>query len=201
MTRGKSNAVPKVKGVGMLTAVRALRSIGKEKARTLLAPELHKYLDEERILAVAWYPEADLLELNRALAQILRPTLQRARLEDTYVHMGRLVGAIDLSGMYASLQRGQLDKELGPKIAAGWKQYHDTGTMTAEFESDRARFELRDYGLPNQELCWIQRGWYLVYLERATGSKQVTVVESKCSLRGDPSCVWEGSWPESATTR
>jgi predicted hydrocarbon binding protein len=194
MARVRSNAVPKIKGVGMLTAVRALRSMGKGKARELLAPELHKYLDEERILAVAWYPEADMLELNRALAQIMRPTLPRARIEDTYVHMGRLVGSIDLSGMYASLQHGRLDNELVQRIAAGWRQYHDTGSMTATFENDRVRFELRDYGLPNQELCWIQRGWYLTYLERTTGSKHVTVSEPKCCLRGDPSCIWEGTW-------
>jgi hypothetical protein len=194
MPRAQGTVIPKVKGVGMLTAVRALRTTGKDKARELLPATLHKYLDEERILAVAWYPEADLLELNRALAQLMRPSLRRAKLEDVYVHMGRLVGNIDLSGMYASLQHGRLDNELVQRIAAGWRQYHDTGTLTASFDGQRVRFELRDYGLPNQELCWIQRGWYLTYLERATSSTQVTVIESQCRLRGGPSCVWEGTW-------
>jgi hypothetical protein len=41
----------------MLNAVRALRTIDKERAHELLPEHLHKYLGQERILPVAWYPE------------------------------------------------------------------------------------------------------------------------------------------------
>jgi hypothetical protein len=194
MQRDKKARVPQIKGVSMLNCIRALRGIDKERARQLLPVALHKYLGDERVLAVAWYPEKEMLELNRALAQLLRPTLRGASLEDTYVHMGYLSGGIDLSKMYASLQRGGLDTAQTQKLAAGWQQYHDTGTLFVSVESNRARFELRDYGLPSQELCWIQRGWFMAYFERTVGPGQATVVESQCRQRGAHSCVWEGSW-------
>jgi len=194
MSRDRAARVPKIKGVAMLNAVRALRSMDKERARELLPTALHKYLEDERILAVAWYPEADMLELNRALAQLIRPTLRGAKLEETFVHMGRLVADIDLSGMYASLQRGGVDHDLVQRMASGWKQYHDTGSLSASTEGNHIRFELRDFGLPTLELCWIQRGWFLAYVERAASSGQVTVVESQCRLRGAPSCVWDATW-------
>jgi predicted hydrocarbon binding protein len=194
MSRDKKAQVPQIKGVAMLNCIRALRSLDKERARELLPPAMHKYLENERILAVAWYPESEMLELNRALAQLMRPTLRGASLEETYVHMGYLVGGIDLAKMYASLQRGGLDSELVQKMAAGWKQYHDTGSLIASVEPQQVRFELRDYGLPTQELCWIQRGWFVAYLERAAGAEHVTVVESQCRQRGAHSCIWQGSW-------
>lgn len=194
MQRDKKARVPQIKGVSMLNCIRALRSIDKERARQLLPASLHKYLDDERILAVSWYPEREMLELNRALAQLLRPTLRGASLEETYVQMGYLSGGVDLSKMYASLQRGGVDAELTQKLSAAWKQYHDTGSMIVSVEESRVRFELRDYGLPSQELCWIQRGWFLAYFERVVGSGQATVVETQCRQRGAHSCVWEGRW-------
>jgi len=186
--------IPQIKGVAMLNAVRALRSMGKERARELLPAALHKYLDDERILAVAWYPEADMLELNRALAQLLRPSLRGATLEQTYVHMGRLVADIDLSGVYASIDRGGMTDELAQRMASGWKQYHNTGSLAATLQDKQARFELRDFGLPTRELCLIQRGWFLSYVERATRSERVTVVESQCRMRGARTCVWDATW-------
>jgi hypothetical protein len=194
MPRDKKSGVPQIKGVAMLNAIRALRSMDKDKARQLLPVALHKYLDDQRILAVAWYPEAEMLELNRALAELMRPTLRGASLEETYVHMGYMVGQIDLSKMYASMYRGGLDGELEQRTAAGWKQYHDTGSLLASVEAQRIRFELREYGLPTQELCWIQRGWFVAFLERVIGAGQVAVVETLCRQRGAPSCVWEGTW-------
>jgi hypothetical protein len=194
MPRDKKVGVPQVKGVAMLNVIRALRSMDKARARQLLPAALHKYLEDERILAVAWYPEAELVELNRALAQLIKPTLRGASLEDTYVHMGYLSGVIDLAKMYASLHRGGLDNDLTQRVSLGWKQYHDTGSLSASVAGNRVRFELLEYGLPTQELCWIQRGWFVAYLERAIEAGKVTVVESQCRQHGARSCVWEGSW-------
>jgi predicted hydrocarbon binding protein len=192
MSRASLATVPQIKGVAMLNCIRALRAMDKARARELLPPELHKYLDGERILAVSWYPESEMLELNRALAQLIRPMLRGASLEATYVHMGRLVADIDLSKMYASLQRGGFDSN---RLASGWKQYHDTGSLHASLEANHVRFELRDYGLPTQELCWIQRGWFSAYVARAIGEGHGPVIETQCRQRGARSCVWEATGP------
>lgn len=187
--------VPKIKGVSMVNAVRALRSMDKDKARELLPRGLHKYLEDERILALAWYPEEDMLELNRALARLLRPTLRKATLEETYVHMGRLVAEIDLSKTYAALQRGSMEKDaLMQRMAAGWQQYHDTGSLEARLDGKRLRVELRDFGLPSRELCGIQAGYISAYLERTFEAQRVTVVETTCRNRGGATCVWDASW-------
>jgi predicted hydrocarbon binding protein len=185
--------VPQIKGVAMLNAVRALRTIDKARAYELLPDHLHKYLGEERILPVAWYPESDMLEMNRALAKLMRPSLPGATLEQTFVHMGQLVARIDLSSVYASAVRTRPLEETARMLAAMWKQYHDTGSLEVSLEPKSGRFELRDYGLPSRELCWIQRGWFLGYIE-LHGSSELAVTETHCRNRGAVSCVWNASW-------
>ena len=177
----------------MLNAVRALRTIDKKRAHELLPAHLHKYLGDERILPVAWYPEADMLEMNRALAKLMRQAMPGGTLEQTFVHMGQQVSRIDLSGVYASMLRSRPLRETADQLSAAWKQYHDTGSLDVSLEPKRARFELRDYGLPSRELCWIQRGWFLGYIE-LLGSSALDVTESQCRNRGAASCVWNAKW-------
>lgn len=64
-----------------------------------------------------------------------------------------------------------------------WSQYHDTGSLEVTLEPKRGRFELRDYGLPSRELCLIQRGWLLGYIE-LLGSSELVVIESRCRNHG-----------------
>lgn len=193
MPRREAGPVPQIKGVAMLNAVRALRSLGKARAHELLPPHLHKYLTDERILPVKWYPEEDMLEVNRALAQILRPTLGDISLDDTFVEMGKQVGHIDLSGVYASALRARPPAEMAHRMSMMWEQYHDTGTLDVALEANAGRFELREYGLPSRELCLIQRGWLLAYIE-LIGATQPNVVEAQCRNRGAASCVWDATW-------
>jgi predicted hydrocarbon binding protein len=185
--------VPRIKGVAMLNAVRALRSIDKERAHELLPEHLHKYLGNERILPVAWYPEADALEINRAVAKLMRPTLPGASVEQTFVHMGLLVARIDLSGVYASMLRSRTTEETAQRLGTMWNQYHDTGLLEVSLQAKAGRFELSDYGLPSRELCWIQRGWLLACIE-LLGHDGGEVIEAQCRNRGAGSCVWNASW-------
>lgn len=185
--------IPQIKGVAMLNAVRALRSLGKDKARELLPESLHKYLDDERVLPIAWYAETDVLELNRALAQIIRPALGGASLEETFVHMGRQSARMDLSGVYASRIRARPLADAAQRVGSMWKQYHDTGTLEVTLQPKLARFELRDYGLPSRELCWIQRGWLQEYMG-LLGATDCEVVETQCRIRAAHSCIWQATW-------
>jgi predicted hydrocarbon binding protein len=187
------NQVPHIKGVAMLNAIRALRSLDKDRARELLPEHLHKYLGDERIMPVAWYPEVDMLALNRALAHMLRPTLPGASLEDTYLHMGKSVGRIDLSTVSSSMLRTHALADTAQRLSTMWKQYHDSGSLDASWGDGSARFELSEYSLPSRELCWIQRGWFLSYIE-LTGARDYTVTETQCRSLGDRSCVWKATW-------
>src|SRR4051794_14322096 len=82
----------RVKGVNMLTAVKALRS-NRKRAAEILPPPLHRYL-EERVLVSSWYPEEDLLALLRALGSMLPPA------PDPFAFMGRHTAREHLSGIY-----------------------------------------------------------------------------------------------------
>src|SRR5689334_143134 len=93
----------RIKGTAMLHAIRALRSMGKDRARHVLPKRLHEYLDGTRVLASSWYPEEDMLDVNRALAQVMQAAAPNRSVEETYVEMGRLVGRIDLAGLYSAL--------------------------------------------------------------------------------------------------
>ena len=193
MAASNKQPAPRIKGVAMLNAVRALQSMGKDKAMALLPAHLHKYLEGERILAGSWYLESEMLEVNRALARMIRPTLGRATLEETFVHMGRLVGRIDLSSVYATMHAaGELEASIHC-VSASWRQYHDTGVLKASASHQSAHFELSDYGLPTNELCWIQRGWFEAYIEMA-GPHEFAVFEVQCRNRGAPTCAWEAKW-------
>ena len=193
MPSSQTSSKPQIKGVAMLNAVRALRSLGKDRARELLPERMHKYLGDERILPMAWYPETEMLELNRALAQIIRPTLGGASLEETFVHMGRLGARMDLAGVYASRIRDRPLADAAQRVGSMWKQYHDTGTLAVSLQPNVARFELRDYGLPSRELCWIQRGWFHEYMTQL-GAADCEVVETQCRIRAAHSCIWQATW-------
>jgi predicted hydrocarbon binding protein len=184
--------VPRIKGTAMLAAVKALRSADGQRVRALLPPELHKYLEATRVLASSWYPEAEMLAINRALAQIMRDTIP-GPLETVYERMGRLVARIDLTTHYSGLVVSWNRESMVRQMAACWKQYHDTGQIEGTVTGDRARFELTGYEYPSIELCGIQRGWFGEYLDVAAGSK-THVEEVRCQNLGDPSCIWDVTW-------
>src|SRR4029453_12144455 len=66
----------RAKGIALLDAVKFLRA-RRDDAGDVLAPELHKYLDEQ-IGTSSWYPEEDLVALIRAVAKLLPGPIDRA---------------------------------------------------------------------------------------------------------------------------
>ena len=195
MSQGSLEGGPtlaRIKGTAMATAVKTLRALGREKAEQMLPRRVHHYLGETRVLSASWYPEEDMLDFNRAVAKLLADVAP-GRTDDVYAHMGRLVAGQDLKGVYAGLLfSGTLD-DMVRRMAAAWGQYHDTGSMVATALPDGARFELIGFGLPSNELCCIQTGWFTQYFETA-GRTGVKVEHVQCCMRGSPSCVWAASW-------
>ena len=74
----------------------------RRRARDVLPPELHHYLDE-RIRTSAWYPERDLVELIRAIARLVTGPIDQA-LEI----MGERGARAQHVGVYGDLIRGRL---------------------------------------------------------------------------------------------
>jgi len=176
----------KVKGVNMLTAVKALR-IDRERARAVLPPSLHRYL-EERVLVSTWYPETDLLGLLVALGAILPAA------PDPFAFMGRHTAHEHLSGIYRGhLRPGQLEQMLA---GAGplWRNYHDTGDMSATIEApQRARLQLAGFAATSREFCRLLTG-YFTELAVCSGAVDVRVTKSECTLDGADACRWRLTW-------
>src|SRR5215475_14219948 len=109
----------RVKGANVLAAVKMLRA-NRERAVALLPPKYHRYLDE-RIFVSSWYPEADQLELLRAVSFMLPGT------PDPWVTIGRIAARDDLKDLYRTLVRpGDLRDTLRMSSSL-WHTFHDTG--------------------------------------------------------------------------
>jgi hypothetical protein len=172
-----------VKGTNMLTAVKALRA-DRERARHAMPPPLHKYLDE-RILVSSWYPEADLLGLMRTLGRLLPST------PDPFEFMGRHTAREHLSGIYRGhVSSSSLEVTLAT-AAALWRNYHDTGEMSAEPQGSR-RWILRldRFTASSREFCRLLSG-YFRELAELTGATQVDVSKIDCCLDGAAGCRWQ----------
>ena len=182
----------RIKGTAMLNAVKFLRANFKDKARQVLPPELHKYLDT-RVLPSSWYPEEENLALIRALARLLKENVPGVG-DDVYALMGRTVAQADLSSFYASLIRPGDPEETLKRAQVTWRMYHDTGTFQVGIHGPgRARVELSDYGLPSSEMCSLLKGFHEQMVAMA-GAREVSSEEIACRNRGDRTCVWEMRW-------
>ncbi|HEU4383703.1 MAG TPA: DUF2378 family protein [Anaeromyxobacteraceae bacterium] len=182
----------RIKGTAMMNAVKFIRGNFKEKARQILPPELHKYLDA-RILPSSWYPEEENLALIRALARLLRENVPDVG-DDVYAVMGRTVAQADLSGIYANLVRAGDPQETLRRAQVGWRLYHDTGSFQVDLQGPgRARVELSDYGLPSSEMCALLKAFHEQMMVMA-GAQEVSSEEISCRSRGGRTCVWEMRW-------
>lgn len=190
----------KTNGIAILPIVQALRA-DETVARSLLAPELIHYLSDH-IVPTNWYPDADWIELLRALARIVPP--ENAPL-GPYVMFGRLAALRDLAdnqngapiaartetgGVYRQLITGPLDPvSWMRRMTKVWSLYHDTGV--AELLRDPSRpnvitYRLNDYPLATREVFEINRGYAEQY-----GS----LVGTPCEVISiEPTPGFEHSW-------
>lgn len=182
----------KTKGTALVALVKTLRG-QRERARGLLAPELHHYLDDDvRVHASSWYPEADLLAMIRAVLELI-PGSRDAILE----HMGVFLAREHLEGVYARLRSIDANTLVRRSLAL-WSSQHDTGSFEVEIEAPgRARFCIRDYALPSREMCAILTSYFGEWL-RVSGWSGVTVRKQSCALEGADACNWLVVWDDAS---
>lgn len=179
-------AKPQTKGTNLIDMIKFLRS-QREVARRLLAPDLHRYLDE-RLNVAAWYPEEDLVGLVQALARLL-PTSGG----DPLVQIGRLNARMHLQGTYAHLLADARPSTLPVRAVALWKTMHDTGDFQLRVDADSAEARLAGYGHPTLEMCTML-GAYLLELFALAGVADAKGEEVACCRRGASACRWRIGW-------
>ena len=173
----------RAKGIALLDAVKFLRA-RRDDAADVLEPDLHKYLDEQ-IGSSAWYPEADLVRLLRAVAKLLPGPMDRA-----LMMMGER-GARAQTLVYGDLMRGVASAS---RTSALWSSQHDTGEMRSTFEApNKMRVELKDFEDTSREFCLILGG-YLAGTLSVNGITDGSVQKLSCRLWGDDQCAWRASW-------
>jgi hypothetical protein len=178
--------VARVKGTNVLGTVKALRA-NRERALKLLPTRLHRYL-EERILVSTWYPEADQIEMLRVLANFLPPE------PNPLVVMGRMAAMQDLSGVYRGHVRPGDPRRTLASCGALWRNYHDTGEMTASDETERSTIiRLRGYRAACREMCLVTAG-YIVEIATQAGGRDVRWTKLGCFVDGAAECSWRVDW-------
>jgi hypothetical protein len=181
----------RAKGATLLGAVRWLRS-DREAAKKALPQRLHHYL-EERIQIATWYPEADLLELVRALAAIL--PMQQG---DVYQQMGRFSARDQFDGVYRHLLEGGDEFSLPRRGLVLWQSQHDTGRLQVNVEEPGlACVEVVDFALPSREMCAILLG-YTAEMFTIAELRDPRVEKVSCRLDGADRCSWRCTWSPAA---
>jgi hypothetical protein len=184
-TARQSGGMARVKGAHVINAVKVLRA-NRERARALLPPALHRYLDE-RILPSTWYPFEDHIELLRTVAAVLGSG-------SPWVLMGRGTARMDLSGIYKShLRPGDAARTL-QAMAAMWRSAHDTGELSVTVDgAAHATARLRRFQPRSAEICGICTG-YLVESVFMALKREPRVAHVECRMRGATECVWDVDW-------
>jgi hypothetical protein len=177
----------KAKGTTLLSLVKFLRR-NRDRALALLPSELHHYL-EDRIQTSAWYPEEDLLALNRCVIQLIP-----GRREDALDEMGRIIAAEHMEGIYAHLRVDDGDLQpLARRAFALWSSQHDSGRLGVTLEAPGViRFELSDFALPSREICDVTAAYFRETLRLA--GVEAKVYEMECRVHGASRCLWRATW-------
>lgn len=185
---GRPGGRGRLKGSAFVGVIRTLRA-AKEAGRKATPAELRNYL-EKRILLSSWYPEADAVELIRAMNRIWQPPDGK----DPWEFVGRVVAREFASGPYQGLIRKGDPLATLQAYPQHWQLRHDTGDMVITPDGkNRARVELKGYDLAAAEYCRSIGGSMAGLLEIA-GAKDVVAEHVACAANGEPACVWTVTW-------
>lgn len=189
-----ATTVVRTKGAHVINAVKMLRG-DKERARALLAPALHKYL-EERILPSSWYPFEDQRALWYAVVELMGGLDA-----GIWIAMGRGVARMDMNGLYKRhLKPGDPEGSLR-LLAAMWKNAYDAGELQVSIvEPGRGAVTLVGFPGREDDICGICTGYLTEVVTMAAGVEP-EVVQERCRARRDRDCAWTVRWRARAGQR
>ena len=173
----------RAKGTVMVSLVKVIRK-HRERLRTLLPANLHRYFDE-RIVLAAWYPLDDYLAMLRVLAKLFPDAPA-----DFYFQIGRSSAREQMSGIYGRL-KGDSSRKAAMTLLSSM---FDTGEMQlVEREAGRAVNDWVGFPTPCRELCELFTGYQLERLS-LQHFEDVHVRHTRCRAEGASVCRWELSW-------
>jgi uncharacterized protein (TIGR02265 family) len=177
----------RTKGAHVINAVKVLRQ-DRERARRVLPPALHRYL-EERIMPSSWYPLDDHLVLLHAVAELFMPPGV-----DPWVTMGQGTARMDMAGIYKlHLRPGEPGRTLFA-MSAVWRSVHDSGEVIAHNAGPQSfSMTILGYHVRAREICGIAQG-YLGEVVRIAGGRDPRVEHTRCCCDGARDCTFAVTW-------
>jgi len=184
--------VTKVKGTAIASTLRFVRErFGAEavaQVRADLDAALQADLPDPPLVS-AWYPFGLLVALGRCAARRFGGGM-------TYFHreMGRASADYAMSTVHRIFFRLGSPHFVVARATRVWRTNYDTGAFTPIVaEPGHAILELSGFDEPVPELCERLIGWMSRSVELA-GGKNLRSAHTRCVLRGDPVCRFEGWW-------
>lgn len=107
---------------------------------------------------------------------------------------GRYGAELGLKSVYKFIMMIMSIDAVLRKAPLMWSRVYDTGKMTVESGSNRAKIHIDDF-LADPAGCSRITGWFEVIGERA-GAKDMRVVHSRCKAEGGTECLWEFEWKD-----
>jgi hypothetical protein len=173
----------KIKGIGIVDIVRALRA-ERERALRVLRSNLHHYLDE-RIAISAWYPETDFLGLMEAFMRVQKGA--------TWERAGVLSARAALTSVYRNIVVEHDVPESAHRMRVNWRNYHDTGALSVENLPSLVRVTVEGYCMVSAELCRLNQAYFGEILTLA-GALVTEQSKLRCTTSGHSACLWEYVW-------
>ncbi len=169
-----------------------LERYGEEGWRHLLAalPE-----DERRAvdtaLSISWISMRTRIKTTRLFLQVL------AHGEHEVLRaFGRFEAERDLSSTQRFFLRMANPGYAIEKAGQYWNRFYDWGELVVERPSKQYVIATVRGSVVDDEVYCIQWMAYLLRVFELVGAKDVQVKHTHCKMRGDPHCVFEGSWSE-----
>jgi uncharacterized protein (TIGR02265 family) len=173
-----------IKGVALLTAVRALRACRNE-ALAKLPPDLHHYLLDE-ILTTAWYPEQHFFKLLEVVAEL------RAKPgHDVWQWMGQRTAEMDLTGIFASMVQPGRPLVTISRLPRLWHLYRSAGELNVTLDGEhRATIEMQDYAPLNDFMLRLFSAYFAEAVHLAGGENALV----RISDRGENGATFHLTW-------
>lgn len=182
----------KVKGTALSSTVRYLQEkFGPEAVEKVIAglSEADKAGIRNGVLVSSWYPFALLVAIMRAAKKEFG-----TRAPDIYREIGRASADYSLSTVYKIFFKVGSPQFIIGRAATVYGNFYSSGVFkVTDSGKGFANVQITGFAEPCEEYCQRVWGWMERMLE-LTGAHNIKAVHVQCCLRGDPVCLYHGTW-------
>ena len=182
----------KVKGTALSSSVKYLQDkFGPDALEKVIInlPEDQKAAVRGGVLASSWYPFSTLVSIMRAAKKAYG-----AGAPDIYRDIGRASADYSLSTVYKIFFKVGSPQFIIGRAATLYTNFYTSGEMKV-LDSGKgfANVQITGFNEPCEEYCMRLWGWMERMLE-LTGARNIKAAHTKCRLKGDALCLYQGTW-------